>query len=78
MQVIMLTEIVTFETKPNASLVDPDSVANKIIRETLSSELAARGAHHAYYGSFIERPEMVIIFVGWDSIDDHKNFMSSS
>jgi hypothetical protein len=47
-----------------------------VIREFLVPELAAHGAHHAYYGQFIE-PETVIIFVEWDSIDDQKKFMSS-
>lgn len=46
----MLTEIITFWLKDDASLADISSTASKAIRESLMLELAAHGAHHAYYG----------------------------
>lgn len=73
----MITEKVTFQLRADASLADPSSPASRVIRDFLAPELAAHGAHHAYYGQFIEKTEMVIIFVEWDSIDDHKKFMKS-
>ena len=73
----MISEIVTFQLKFNASLADPSSPASKVIRECLAPELAAHGAHDAYYGQFIEKPDIAILFVGWDSMDEHKKFLSS-
>ena len=73
----MITEIVTFQLKGEATLPDPSSPARKVIRDFLTLVLAALGARSAYYGQFIEKPEIVIMFIGWDSIDDHKSFMNS-
>ncbi|MCJ1317233.1 hypothetical protein MMC15_002556 [Xylographa vitiligo] len=73
----MITEIVTFQLKGEATLPDSSSPARKVIRDFLTLVLAALGARSAYYGQFIEKPEIVIMFIGWDSIDDHKSFMNS-
>ncbi|KAL9120137.1 MAG: hypothetical protein Q9187_003307 [Circinaria calcarea] len=76
----MITEIVTFQLNDDVenSLINPSSPAGKVIRQCLVSELTAKGALYAYFGQLIEKPEMAIIFVGWDSFEDHKNFMSSA
>ena len=73
----MVTEIFTFHLKVDVDLSDPTSPASKAVLDVLRPELAAEGAHHAYYGQFIEKPEMGIIFVKWDSVEHHKSFMSS-
>lgn len=73
----MVTEIVTFSLKADASLSDPSSPASKVVADFLAPELAAHGAHNAYYGRYIEKPETGIIFVNWDSLEAHKKFMSS-
>ncbi|MCJ1394839.1 hypothetical protein MMC18_007719 [Xylographa bjoerkii] len=74
----MITEIVTFQMKDEASLANPSSHARKVIRDFLTLVLVAPGAQNAYYGQFIEKLETVVMFIGWNSIDDHKKFMSSS
>ncbi|MCJ1247046.1 hypothetical protein MMC30_004257 [Trapelia coarctata] len=73
----MITEIVTFHLAPSCSLSTPDTPASKVITDFLAPELAAHGAHDAYYGSFIEKPDVAIIFLEWDSLADHQKFMSS-
>ena len=72
----MVTEIITFSLKADANLSDPSSPASKLL-DSLGAELAAHGAHNAYYGQYIEKPETGIIFVNWDSLEAHKKFMSS-
>ena len=71
----MITEIVTFQLNADVTdnLVDPSSPARKVIRECLASKLTAKGARHAYFGQFLEKPKMAIIFVVWDSIQDYRN-----
>lgn len=73
----MITEIVTFQLNTSTTLSDPTSPAGTIIREVLMTKLTANGAHHGYYGQFIEKPDTAIIFIHWDSLDDHKKFISS-
>ena len=73
----MIMEIATFQLKESVIPADPSSPASKSIREYLTQELNAHGAHNAYYGQFIEKPETAIVFVNWDSVDDNKVFMSS-
>ena len=73
----MVTEIVTFSLKADASLSDPTSPASKLVLDFLAPEVAAHGAHNAYYGQYIEKPEIGIIFVNWDSLESHKKFMNS-
>ena len=73
----MVTEIVTFSLKADADLSDPNSPASKLVVDFLVAELAAPGAHNAYYGQYIEKPEAAILFVNWDSLEAHKKFMSS-
>ena len=73
----MITEMITFQLRADASLTDASSPASKVIRDLLAPELATHGGHHVYYGQFIEKPETGIILLEWDSIDEQKKFMSS-
>jgi hypothetical protein len=73
----MITEIVTFQLKADVSLANPSSPASKVICGSLVPEQAVHGAHHAYYGQYVEKPETALIIVEWDSIVDQKKFMSS-
>ena len=73
----MITEIITFQLKPKPSLAGPDFAANETARTQLAAELKVQGAESACYGQFIEKPGTGIIFVNWDSVDDHAEFKSS-
>lgn len=72
----MVTEIITFRLKADASLSDPSSPASKVVADFLAPETAPHGARSAYYGQYIEKPERGIIFRNWDSLEAHKEFMS--
>lgn len=72
----MVTEIITFCLKADASLSDPSSPASKVVANFLATGFAPHGAHNAYYGQYIEKPETGIIFRNWDSLEAHKKFMS--
>ncbi|MCJ1242433.1 hypothetical protein MMC14_010441 [Varicellaria rhodocarpa] len=73
----MITEIATFYLKEVGSLAELNSSASKLIREFIAPELIANGARDIYYGQFIEKPEMAILFGQWESLQAHKDFMSS-
>jgi len=74
----MITEIVTLTLAPSHSLSSPTSPASKTIHDFLTKELAAEGAHEAYFGAFDEEPDKVIILVEWDSVEAHRGFMESA
>jgi heme-degrading monooxygenase HmoA len=73
----MVTEVLTFQLKESSSLADSSSPVATTIREFLKIELAADGAKQAHFGHFIEKPDTVVIFVNWDSLEAHQNFMST-
>ena len=73
----MVTEIVTFSLKADANLSDPTSPASKLVVDFLVKERIALGAHNAFYGQYIEKPETGIYFVNWDSRGAYEEFMSS-
>ena len=73
----MVTEIVTFSLKADANLSDPSSPASKLVVDFLVAERTAHGAHNAYYGQYMEKPETGILVVNWDSLEAHKESMSS-
>lgn len=74
----MITEIVTFTLAPSHSLSSPTSPASKTIREFLTAELDAEGAHDAYFGAFDEKPDRVIMLVKWESVEAHRRYMQSA
>ncbi|OBT64683.1 hypothetical protein VE03_05906 [Pseudogymnoascus sp. 23342-1-I1] len=73
----MITEIATLELAAPADLSDPSSPTTSTIRTFLTAVLAADGAHAAYFGQSVEKPDIVIIFIDWDSTDAHHQFLAS-
>ena len=74
----MITEIVTFELAAPANLSIATSPTASTIRAFLSSVTAAEGAHTAYFGQFDEKPETAVMFIDWDSVAAHKQFMTTA
>ena len=73
----MITEIAVLQLHTEANLADPSSSSSKILQDHLTQLLAAPGARYAYYGQSIEQPKTALLFVGWDDIGIHKEFMTS-
>ena len=73
----MITEIATLQLRDEDDLSSPSSTASKVIREITAPNLLAHKARFVYYGQFIEKPNTLVIFVNWNTIDDHKSFASS-
>lgn len=58
---------------PEANASDTGKAHSHAI-ETL---LAQPGAQRVYWGRQVEDSQMLMWFVDWDDIDDHKRFMTS-
>lgn len=72
----MATEIALLKLKPNTSLTDGGH-ADTVWKETLDAVVAQPGAQRAYWGITEEDPNMLRLFVDWDSVAAHKTFESS-
>lgn len=73
----MIIEIATVQLKVEEDPSNQNSPVSKEIQEVTAPNLRKNGARYVYYGLFIGKPNTVIVFVDWDSLDDHKLFMSS-
>ena len=71
----MIMEIATFQLKVSEDLSNTGSEVSKVIRQTTTPNLKKHGARYVYYGQFIEKPDVVIIIVQWNSIDDRHHEM---
>ncbi|KAL8641795.1 MAG: hypothetical protein Q9226_008588 [Calogaya cf. arnoldii] len=68
----MISEIAIFEAStPNVDLAYPESQYKTILEQHLKNFLAFDGAQGAYYGQVIEKPQIVVVVVNWDSLDAH-------
>lgn len=72
----MATEIALLKLKPDTNVTDAGP-ASATWKETLSTVLSQPGAQRAYYGTSVETPTMLRLFIDWDSVDAHKKFMAS-
>lgn len=71
----MATEIALLKLKPNTNI--KDGHAKTTWDESLKTILDQPGAQRAYYGITEEDPTMLRLFIDWDSVKHHKEFMSS-
>jgi hypothetical protein len=72
----MATEIALLRLKPDTNITGAGP-ASTTWKETLSTVLSQPGAQRAYYGTSVETPTMLRLFIDWDSVDAHKKFMAS-
>lgn len=73
----MATEIVIFPIKEGDLPNDLSTPAGKVFQEILHEVLRQPGAQRAYWGAEVENPTNARLFIDWDSVDAHKNFMNS-
>ncbi|KFY10155.1 hypothetical protein V492_05148, partial [Pseudogymnoascus sp. VKM F-4246] len=73
----MITELATFHVATPTNLSDPSSATTSTIHTFLSAILATDGAHAAFIGQPVEDPNMVAMFIDWDSVGAHERFLSS-
>ena len=72
------TEIGICYLKPGTDPVgNPDSAEGKVMKDALSLVLQQKGAQRAFAGKEEENPNIVRLFIDWDTIEDHVNFTKS-
>jgi len=73
----MATEIAHIPLKEGKYPDDPDSGPGRTHRDLLDTLLQQPGVQRCYWGRQVENKDMLMWFVDWDSVDDHKKFMKS-
>ena len=72
------TEIAYLPLKTGVNVKDANSQAGAIWQDTLNTVLGQSGAQRAYFGTQVEDPSLLMLFVDWDSLEDHQRFINQS
>ncbi|KAI4244952.1 MAG: hypothetical protein LQ352_006674 [Teloschistes flavicans] len=73
-----VTEIVRIPLQAGANIEDANSPAGKIMSDTLTILAQQEHYQRAYHGRQLENPSIVQLYIDWDSLDGHKQFMNQS
>lgn len=72
----MATEIAIFQLRSGQRVDDASSSAGQVLKETLDKLSQQAGFQRAYWGLEVENPENFRLFVDWDSVEAHTEFMN--
>jgi len=72
-----VTEIATLFLKAGTDVEDQSSPVSQIAQEAISTISNQPGCQRIYYGPELEDSSILQLFIDWDSIDSHKQFMAS-
>ena len=70
----MATEIAILPLKDGKIPDDANSQPGQALKETLNTLTEQKGFQRAYWGREVENPNVLRLFVDWDTIDDHLSF----
>ncbi len=70
-----VTEIAILPFRDTERPEDTTSIAGELMQEQLSYVLKSAGAQRCYWGRAIELPDLIYLFVDWDTVEDHKKFL---
>ncbi|KAF2086238.1 hypothetical protein K490DRAFT_44464 [Saccharata proteae CBS 121410] len=69
-----VTEIATLTLKPGTDVKSGEGA--KVIESALGTIARQPGYQRCYLGTQVEKPNVLNMFIDWDSLDSHKDFMS--
>ncbi|KAL8974600.1 MAG: hypothetical protein Q9197_001168 [Variospora fuerteventurae] len=71
----MISEIAVFEASDaDVNLENPRSHFKETIQRLLTTVLAVKGAKSAFYGQLVERAQIIVVIINWDSLESHIKF----
>lgn len=73
-----VTEIATLPLATGMEIEDPTSPAGQSWANVLDTLQKQEGYQRSFYGRQLEDPQLVQLFVDWDSYESHETFMKSS
>ena len=73
-----VTEIATLPLATGIKIEDPTSPAGQSWATVLDTLQKQEGYQRSYYGRQLEDPQLVQLFIDWDSYESHETFMKST
>lgn len=71
----MISEIAIFEASDaDVDFEKPQSLCKDTIHQLLTTVLAAKSAKSAFYGQLVERAQIIVVIINWDSLESHIKF----
>jgi heme-degrading monooxygenase HmoA len=70
----MATEIAILPLREGKRPDDANSVTGQALKDVLNTLTEQDGFQRAYWGIEVENPNVLRLFVDWDSVDAHINF----
>ncbi len=74
---MVITEIALLPLQDGKNPEIQASAAGKAHTDALNTLLTQPGAQRVYWGRQVEDSQILVWFVDWDNIEDHKKFMIS-
>ena len=68
------TEIAVLPLKKGSSPKDLDSPPGQALKDSLEALGQVEGFQRCYWGIEVENPNVLDLFIDWDSIESHKKF----
>lgn len=73
----MAPEVAIFQLKAGKSPQDANSSAGQVLKDTLNTLTERKGFQQAFWGTEAENPSSFRLFVDWDAVEDHNDFIAS-
>jgi len=73
-----VTELAKLPLKAGTDVSDPNTTAGTVWQDTLNEVLSQDGAQRAYWGTQVESPNILMLYIDWQTLDAHKKFMASA
>lgn len=72
-----VTSIAILPLKDGERPDDINTTAGKLMHGRISDILKSAGAQRCYWGRAIEHPDLLYLFVDWDTLQHHIDFMNN-
>ena len=76
-RISMATEIAILPLKDGKRPDDANSEPGQVLKDTLNTLTEQKGFQRAFWGREVENPDVLRLFVDWDSVDSHTDFQKS-
>lgn len=72
-----VTSIAIIPLKDGERPEDINTIAGKLMHRQISYILKSAGAQRCYWGRVIEHPDQLFLFVDWDTVQHHIDFVNN-
>lgn len=74
---MVATEIAFFPLKPGIECQDVTTKSGELFTTALKQIISQNGCQSIFWGHQVDKPDVLTLFINWDSIGHHKKFIDS-